>query len=171
VNTPGRPRSSNIDGLPQAAINITLDGASIQDNYLKTSDGFFTRLQPRLDAVEEVTVTSAANGADTGGQGAVQIQFTTRSGSNEFHGSVYHYYKNDGLNSNTWFNNRDLPPGPNGKAPRARKRDDSTNQAVKASRPRSVKSGPIRPPRICMIVTIVPRPAMDSMGKRAAVMR
>jgi len=118
VNTPSGSRDSTINGLPQGAINITLDGASVQDNYLKTSDGFFARLQPRLDAVEEVTVTSAANGADTGGQGAVQIQFTTRSGSNEFHGSVYHYYKNDALNSNTWFNNRDLAPGPDGKAPR-----------------------------------------------------
>jgi hypothetical protein len=119
VNTPAGSRDSRVNGLPQGAINITLDGASVQDNYLKTTDGFFTRLQPRLDAVEEVTVTSAVNGADTGGQGAVQIQFTTRSGSNTFNGSVYHYYRNDILNANTWFNNRDLPQGPNGKAPRA----------------------------------------------------
>ena len=118
VNTPAGTRDSTVNGLPQGAINITLDGASIQDNYLKTDDGFFARLSPRLDAIEEVTVTSAANGADTGGQGAVQIRFTTRSGTNSYQGSAYYYYRNDALNSNTWFNNRDLPPGPDGKAPK-----------------------------------------------------
>jgi hypothetical protein len=118
VNTPAGTRDSTVNGLPQGAINITLDGANIQDNYLKTDDGFFARLSPRLDAVEEVTITTAANGADTGGQGAVQIRFTTRQGTNRYQGSAYHYYRNDALNSNTWFNNRDLPPGPNGKAPK-----------------------------------------------------
>jgi hypothetical protein len=119
VNTPAGNRDSTINGLPQSAINITLDGASIQDNYLKSSDGFFARLSPRLDAVEEVTVTTAANSSDTAGQGAVAIRFTTRSGTNRYTGSAYHYYRNDGLNSNTWFNNRDLPVDPKtGKAPK-----------------------------------------------------
>ena len=74
VNTPAGSRDSTVNGLPQRAINITLDGMNIQDNYLKTTDGFFARLSPRLDAVEEVTVTAAANGADCAGQGAVQHQ-------------------------------------------------------------------------------------------------
>ena len=77
-------RDSTINGLPQSTINITLDGMSIQDNYLKTTDGFFARLSPRIDAVEEVTVTTAANGADSAGQGAVNIRLVTRSGSNRF---------------------------------------------------------------------------------------
>lgn len=132
--TPSDSRDSTINGLPQGAMNITLDGASVQDNYLKTSGGFFARLQPRLDAVEEVTVTSAANGADTAGQGAVQIQFTTRQGTNQFHEGVYHYYKNDFLNSNTWFNNRDLPPGPDGKAPRNDLRQNQLGFRVEHSR-------------------------------------
>jgi hypothetical protein len=120
VNTPGTVRDSTINGLPQGAINITLDGISIQDNYLKTTDGFFARVQPRLDAIEEVTVTTAANGADSAGQGAVNIKFTTRSGSNTFKGSVFHTYRNDALNANSFFNNRNLAPDPKtGKAPKA----------------------------------------------------
>src|SRR4051812_948779 len=120
VNTPGTARNSTVNGLPQGAINITLDGVSIQDNYLKTTDGFFARVQPRLDAVEEVTVTTAANGADSAGQGAVNIKFTTRSGSNTFKGALFHTYRNDVLNANTFFNNRNLAPDPaTGKAPKA----------------------------------------------------
>ena len=110
VNTPGGNRDSSVNGLPQSSINITVDGVSIQDNFLKTTDGFFARLSPRLDAVEEVTVTTAGNGADTTSMGATQINFTTRSGSNQFSGSGYYYYQSEKLNTNTYFNKvRSLP--------------------------------------------------------------
>src|SRR4051812_36284570 len=56
VQTPGNTRDSIVNGLPQSSIAITMDGISIQDNYLKTGDGFFARMSPRIDAVEEVTV-------------------------------------------------------------------------------------------------------------------
>jgi hypothetical protein len=36
-----------------------------------------------------VTVTTAGNGAEASSQGAIQIRFTTRSGSNVFNGSAY----------------------------------------------------------------------------------
>jgi carboxypeptidase family protein/TonB-dependent receptor-like protein len=106
VSTPGGNRNATINGLPQGVINITLDGVNIQDNTLKTGDGFFAIVSPRLDAIEEVTVTTASQGVDASGQGAVQIKFVTRSGTNAFTGSGYHYYRNDALNANTWFNNR-----------------------------------------------------------------
>ncbi len=136
VNTPGGPgenRDSTVNGLPQSTINITIDGMSAQDNYLKTTDGFFARVNPRLDAVEEVTVSMAAQDAASTGQGAVQIRFVTRSGSNQFSGSGYYYLRHYKLNANTWFNNRDLPPGPDGKAP---KNDDVLYQpGVRAGGP------------------------------------
>ena len=120
VQTANGSRDSIVNGLPQSAINITLDGASVQDNFNKTTDGFFARLNPHLDAVEEVTVTTASNGADSNGQGAVQIRFVTRSGSNDLRGSLYTYFRHDALNANSWFNNRDLPPDPaTGKAPKS----------------------------------------------------
>ena len=113
VSTPGGPggsRDSTINGLPQSAINITIDGMSAQDNHLKTGDGFFARVSPRLDAIEEVTVNSAAQDASSTGQGAVQIRFVTRSGSNNLRGSGYYYLRHYKLNANTWFNNRDNAP-------------------------------------------------------------
>ena len=104
VNTPGGNRDSTVNGLPQSSINITVDGVSVQDNYLKSTDGFFARMSPRLDAIEEVTVTTAGNGAEASSQGAIQIRFTTRSGSNVFNGSAYMYYQSEKLNTNTYFN-------------------------------------------------------------------
>lgn len=118
-NTSGTARNSTVSGLPRSAINITLDGMSVQDNYLKTTDGFFARLSPLLDSVEEVTVTTAGNTADATGQGAVQIKFVTKAGTNNWNGTAYEYFRHDALNANSWFRNRDLPPDPKtGKAPK-----------------------------------------------------
>ena len=118
-NTSGAARSSTVSGLPRSAINITLDGMNVQDNYLKTTDGYFARLSPLLDSVEEVTVTTAGNTADATGQGSVQIRFVTKAGTNSWTGTAYEYLRHDALNANTWFRNRDLPADPEtGKAPK-----------------------------------------------------
>jgi hypothetical protein len=106
VSTPSGNRDATINGLPRGMINITLDGVNIQDNTLRSTDGFFAIVSPRLDAIEEVTLTSASQGAGDTGQGAVQVKFTTRSGTNVFTGSGYYFYRSDQLNANTWFNNR-----------------------------------------------------------------
>src|ERR1044072_1243319 len=45
VNSPGVPRASTVNGLPKGSVNLTLDGANIQDNFLRSSDGFFTTIQ------------------------------------------------------------------------------------------------------------------------------
>ena len=49
-------------------------------------------------------MSSAAQGADTAGQGAAQVKFVTRSGTNTFQGSGYYYIRRDWMNTNTWFN-------------------------------------------------------------------
>jgi len=122
VMTPGTPRASTINGLPQSAINITMDGMNVQDNYLKGQDGgdgFFSLITPRVDAIEQVTVSTATPDASNAGSGSAQIAFVTRSGSNRYAGSVYEYYRDPMFNSNYWFNNRDLAPDPRtGKAPK-----------------------------------------------------
>jgi hypothetical protein len=110
TNTPTTPRASSINGLPDHAISVTIDGINTQDNYLKSTDGFFSYITPRLDSIEEVTVSTTTPGAESSGQGAVQVKFITRRGSNELHGSLYEYHRNPWLNSNYWFNNRDQDP-------------------------------------------------------------
>ncbi|HZF38255.1 MAG TPA: carboxypeptidase regulatory-like domain-containing protein, partial [Blastocatellia bacterium] len=113
TTTPGRPRSSTFNGLPQGAINMTLDGVSIQDNGARNGDGFYTNIYPRVDAVEEVTLSTATPGAESGGEGAIQIKMVTRQGTNAYHGSLYEYHRNKALDANYWFNNRNFKPGPN----------------------------------------------------------
>ena len=106
VETPGgagNSRSSTISGLPQNTINITIDGVS-NSNMLQSGDGFFTMVTPRLDAVEEVSLTSATAGADSSAQGATQIRFVTRSGTNRLDASIYEYFRHSSLNTNAFFN-------------------------------------------------------------------
>ncbi|HEY8461510.1 MAG TPA: carboxypeptidase-like regulatory domain-containing protein, partial [Blastocatellia bacterium] len=107
VNTPRGIRDSTINGLPESAIDISLDGINVQDNFNKTGDGLFVRVAPTLDSIEEVTVSTSTPEAVGGAMGAVQVKFVTRSGGNEFHGSLYEYHRNTALNSAYWFTNRD----------------------------------------------------------------
>jgi hypothetical protein len=100
----GGTRDAIVNGLPTGNVNITLDGMSIQDNYAKSWDGMFTRVSPRIDAVEEISMGSAAGSASDSSQGTVQVRFVTRSGTNQWKGSAYYYYRDDVLNTNTWFN-------------------------------------------------------------------
>jgi hypothetical protein len=138
--TPGRPRTSTVNGLPKGSLNISIDGVNVQDNVLKSSDGYFTYIRPRTDAVDEVTVSTSNPGAESSGEGAVQIKFVTKAGTNEYHGGLYWYHRNTSLNSNYWFNNATLNPDPvDMTAPRTR---NLLNQ------PGGKVGGPIRIPKL-----------------------
>jgi hypothetical protein len=140
TTTVGRPRQSSVNGLPKGALNISLDGINVQDNLLKSSDGFFTYVRPRTDAISEVTVSTSTPGAESSAEGAVQIKFVTQGGGNEYHGGVYWYHRNPALNANYWFNNRDQPPDPvTHKAPQAR---------ILLNQPGAKFGGPIRIPKL-----------------------
>ena len=104
------PRASTINGLPKGSLNITLDGINVQDNLLKSSDGFFTSTQLKADAIVELNVSSALPGAESAAGGAVTIAGRTRSGTNDFHGGVFWQHRNTALNSNYYFNNVDRLP-------------------------------------------------------------
>ncbi|MEO8650565.1 MAG: carboxypeptidase regulatory-like domain-containing protein, partial [Acidobacteriota bacterium] len=107
TNSVGAPRRSSINGLPKGALSITIDGVDVQDNLLRSSDGFFTYVRPRVDAIEEVTVSTANPGSEASGDGAVQIKFVTRRGTNDYTGGVFYQHRDEGLNANYWYNNRD----------------------------------------------------------------
>jgi len=110
----GAPRAGSFNALPKGSINITMDGVNTQDNLLKSAygGGFFTYIRPRIDAVDEFTVSTAVAGAESAGEGAVQIKFVTRRGTNEWHGGLFEYLRNTWFNSNTWFNNVNGLPRP-----------------------------------------------------------
>jgi hypothetical protein len=113
ADTTGSARNTTFMGMPNTTISISVDGINTQDqNYKGVSggDGFYTMVTARPDAIQEVTVSMAASGAESAGAGAVQIKFVTRSGNNDYHGSLYEYNRNPALNSNYWFYNRDVAP-------------------------------------------------------------
>ncbi|MBA2304843.1 MAG: carboxypeptidase regulatory-like domain-containing protein, partial [Acidobacteria bacterium] len=110
INTPGTNRDSTINGLPESFVQITMDGVSNNDNFLRSSDSFFASVSPRQDAVEAVTVVLASGGANVGGSGAISINFQTRSGTNQFSGTAYEYMRRPSFNSNNWLNERNNEP-------------------------------------------------------------
>src|SRR5262245_23406822 len=110
TQTPGTARTSSINGLPKGSMNISIDGLNVQDNLLRSDDGFFTTVMPRTDAIEEVTVSSAGAGAESAGEGAAQVKFVTKAGTNAFHGGAVWQNRNNFFNANYYFNTIDRLP-------------------------------------------------------------
>ncbi|MGH9162778.1 MAG: carboxypeptidase regulatory-like domain-containing protein, partial [Vicinamibacteraceae bacterium] len=104
-------RFSSFNGLPGGAINITLDGVNNNSQRFRSGGtSFFTFAPVRLGAIEEVTMSTAGLAADAGAQGAVQVQFVTKRGSNEFHGQIFDQVRHDALNANNRVDNaRGIP--------------------------------------------------------------
>src|SRR6185295_17585068 len=78
-----------------------IDGASVNVSYVN-----LTSLVPTQDAIQEFRVQTNNLGPEFGRMAGGAINLTTRSGSNEFHGSLYEFLRNKVLNANTFFNNR-----------------------------------------------------------------
>ena len=110
TTTTGVVRTSSINGLPKSALTIQIDGVDVQDNFLKSSDGFFTFIRPRIDAIDEVTVSTANPGAESSGDGAVGIRFATRRGTDDYHGSAFWQHRDEGLNTANFQNNYNNQP-------------------------------------------------------------
>ncbi len=99
-------RDSTFNGLPGGSINITLNGiANNAQRFKSGGTSFFAFVAPRLEAVQEVTIATSNLGANSTGQGAIQIQFVSKSGTNSWHGEVFWQHENSALNANNWFNN------------------------------------------------------------------
>jgi hypothetical protein len=105
TTTTGVVRTSSINGLPKSAITIQIDGVDVQDNFLKSSDGFFTFIRPRIDAIDEVTVSTSNPGAEASGDGAIGINFATRRGTDDYKGSLFWQHRDEGLNAANFQNN------------------------------------------------------------------
>ena len=90
------------NGLRGSANNLTLDGVAIVDTG---NNG--TLLSLNLDSVSEFKVLTSNYQAEYGRSAGAQISAVTRGGTRDFHGSVYGFRRHDGMNANTWINNRD----------------------------------------------------------------
>src|SRR5262245_51781826 len=61
-------RNPTAMGLPGSAVAITIDGINVQDQDTKSTDGFYAKVRPQTDMIEEVTVSQATATADSSGQ-------------------------------------------------------------------------------------------------------
>jgi hypothetical protein len=84
--------------------NLTLDGIDV--NEQQTGTAFETVLRITPDSVQEFRVTTALPTAIQGRSSGGQVSLITRSGSNQWHGSLYHFHRNTITTANDFFNNR-----------------------------------------------------------------
>ncbi len=87
---------------------MTVDGIP---NVNPRQSGLFVTV-PAPDAVQEFKVHTTMFDASNGRSNAGALSFSTRQGTNEFHGSAYDFYRNRALNANSWSNNRNGLPKP-----------------------------------------------------------
>jgi hypothetical protein len=109
--TSAGPRDSEYNGLPGGAINITLDGVNNNSQRFRSGGTSFFGFAPiRLGAIEEVTVATAGLSAEAGAEGAIQVQFSTKRGTNAFRGQVFDTIQHEALNAQGVVNKtRGLP--------------------------------------------------------------
>ena len=88
-------------GRPQQN-NYMLDGISIND-YANSAPGSVLGLDLGADAVEQFSVVSSNYPAGWGRSSGGIINAVTRSGTNEFHGSVYEFLRNSALDTRNYF--------------------------------------------------------------------
>lgn len=101
-------RSGSVSGGRSDQGNVTVDG--IDDNFqLDTTaqyegSAFQGVLRSTLDSTEEFRVTTSNGTAQAGHSSGAEISLVTKSGTNQFHGAVYEYYRPTNTVANEWFN-------------------------------------------------------------------
>lgn len=115
---PGVTATGEVLGARRDQNNVTLDGVDVNNNensgvssgsqnqQTAGSQGLTSALPVPLDSVQEFRVTIAGQGADQGRSSGGQVTLVTKSGSNQFHGSLYEFHRNVKTAANDWFSNR-----------------------------------------------------------------
>jgi hypothetical protein len=105
-------------GLTTAGLSI--NGGRTQDFVMNFDGAVAVRTRANgtsigvadVDTVQEIQILTANYNAEYGRSAAGQIRLVTKSGTREFHGSLYEYFRNRELNANTWALNRAGSPRP-----------------------------------------------------------
>ena len=102
INANFDSRSGAVAGARSDQGNVTLDG--VDNNDQVNGYAFTGVLRSTLDSVDEFRVVTTGTNADSGRSSGAQVNVVTRSGSNQFHGTLYEYNRNTLLAANNWFN-------------------------------------------------------------------
>jgi len=89
-------------------LNITLDGQSAMrgdiNGFLDTEGQETARItRASVDSIQEIDYSNSGYTAETGHSLGPQMNIITKSGTNEYHGSVYEYFRNDAIDAKDYF--------------------------------------------------------------------
>src|SRR2546425_4338455 len=87
--------------------SLSLDGINSSANLLAA-----TSMRPIADAVTEIQVQTGSTSAEYGSYLGVHINVVTKSGTNELHGSLFHFQQDDSLDARGYFDNPAIPKNP-----------------------------------------------------------
>ncbi len=94
-------RSGAVNGVRSDQSNVELDGIGVNDQ--NNGYAFNSVLNVPPDSVEEFRVTTANSNADSGYSSGAQVALVTKSGTNNFHGTLYEYNRNTIFSANDPF--------------------------------------------------------------------
>ncbi|MGA6981733.1 MAG: carboxypeptidase regulatory-like domain-containing protein [Candidatus Sulfotelmatobacter sp.] len=93
------------NGLPALSNGYIVDGLETNDPLTNLNSGLSTNLVLGLNSISEVTVNTLSYSVDQGRYGAAQVNYVTKSGTNEFHGNLYELWNGALLNAADYFTN------------------------------------------------------------------
>jgi len=93
------------NGLPALSNGYIVDGLETNDPLTNLNSGLSTNLVLGLNSISEVTVNTLSYAVDQGRYGASQVNYITRSGSNQFHGNLYELWNGAKFNAADYFTN------------------------------------------------------------------
>ena len=91
------------NGLPAMSNAFIVDGLETNDPMTSLNSGLSTNLVLGLNSIQEVTVNTTSYGVDQGRYGAAQVNYVTKSGTNQFHGNLYELWNGARLNAANFF--------------------------------------------------------------------
>jgi hypothetical protein len=93
-------RKGAVNGARSDQSNVTVDGIPVND---EGGDAFTSVLPVTLDSVQEFRVSTSNYNSDQGTTSGAQVSVVTKSGTNDFHGSLYEYLRNTYTSANDFF--------------------------------------------------------------------
>jgi hypothetical protein len=93
------------NGLPALSNGYIVDGLETNDPLTNLNSGLSTNLVLGLNSISEVTVNTLSYAVDQGRYGASQVNYVTKSGSNQFHGNLYELWNGSKFNAANYFTN------------------------------------------------------------------
>jgi hypothetical protein len=95
------------NGTRGNSLTFLFDGVDGND-----ANAIFLSLTPSIEAVQEFKIQTSTYSAEFGRNAGAQINLVTKSGSNEFHGSVFEFHRNAKMDAKNYFDPVDQPIPP-----------------------------------------------------------